>query len=258
MSTTAADRIVVASDFHLTPERPREIEVFVEFTETAVRGAREFHVLGDLFEFWVGRSQLRVAGHDRVFAALRALAAAGTAVVLYHGNRDYLLGAPEAAAASGTVVGEERELEAFGRRYLLLHGDSLCTLDVEYQRTKVWLRSAPALAFARVLPLGALLRVAALLRRTSKRSTATRPAEQMELVGDAVRSRFGSPRRYDALICGHVHHPGPRDYAEGGPPLPVHVLGDWHEGGVYAVIDAAGPRLERFVPAGLAAPRGGR
>jgi len=240
-------RVILASDFHLTPLRPREMEVFLEFCREVVAGADRFYVMGDLFEAWVGPKHLKVPGYQPAFDAMRALSDGGTEVVLFRGNRDFLLGAPEAKWVGGEVVGEETVVELFGRRYLLLHGDSLCTLDVDYQKSKRWLRSGWFRFTALRLPLPLALRIAGGLRGQSKKSVSAKPREQMELAPDAVRARF--EEGYDALICGHVHAPGDRDYGDEGRALPVHVLGDWHEdGGIYAEIDADGLRLQRFEP----------
>lgn len=235
---------MLASDFHLKPEQPEGIALFCAFVRDVVRGAERFYVLGDLFETWVGRSNLKVAGYEPVFEALADVARAGTEVVLFHGNRDFLLGATEAARAGGRVVGEELAVELYGRRYLLLHGDSLCTLDVGYQRSKRVLRSPLTRFLAVVLPYAAAHKIAFGLRRTSKRTTAAKSVETMELTREGVAARFRES--YAALVCGHVHRPGLRDYGAPGRPLPVYVLGDWHGGGVYGVIDAEGVRLERY------------
>lgn len=132
-----------------------------------------------------------------------------------------------------------------GRRYLLLHGDSLCTLDVDYQKSKPILRSRGVRLLSRVLPLSTQLKIARRLRAKSSRSVHAKPREVMEVVGGAVRARLAEG--FDALICGHVHAPGERDYAEGGAKAaPVFVLGDWHGGGVYGEVTAEGVRLLRF------------
>ncbi len=241
-------RVVFASDFHLGPERPDEVAVFEEFTRRVVAGADRFYVLGDLFETWVGRRQLRVPECARVFDAMAALSRAGTQVFLFHGNRDFLLGAAEARACGGTIVGEEHRTELFGRRCLLLHGDSLCTDDVEYQKSKPFLRGPVIRFLSWSLPLWAARRVAGGMRKRSKQSTARKTVMTMGIVPAAARARFAEG--FDAMVCGHVHDPGVREVGDAARPMQLHVLGDWHGGGVYAEMDERGLRLERFDPQG--------
>lgn len=235
-------RVILASDFHLSGDRPEELAVFESFCADVVSGADVFYVLGDLFNFWVGPRQIHTPGMERVFDALKGLSGQGTRVVLFHGNRDFLLGQTEAVRAGAEVVGEELPVELFGQNLLLLHGDSLCTHDVGYQRSKPLLRSGFVRVLSRLLPLSLALKVAGGIRGVSRRSVMEKKREEMEIVKEAVERRF--QENYDALICGHVHAPGKRDY--GSSASPVFVLGDWHGGGVYGVVDEKGPRLETY------------
>jgi UDP-2,3-diacylglucosamine hydrolase len=240
------DVTVLASDFHLKPSDPRGIAAFVAFARELGTGARRLCLLGDLFEYWIGPKQLRDAAHDPIFDALAALAAQGTEVLLFHGNRDFLLGAAEARRAGGRVVGEEHALDLHGRRCLLLHGDSLCTRDVEYQRSKVWLRSRALFAASRVVPEAIARAVARRLRAASTKSVARKDDFTLGIVPQAAAARFAEG--YAALVCGHVHQPGIREIdVGGGVTKPLYVLGDWHDdGGIFAIADASGIRLERF------------
>ncbi|MFG0319350.1 MAG: UDP-2,3-diacylglucosamine diphosphatase, partial [Planctomycetota bacterium JB042] len=199
-------RVVLASDVHLSPARPGTTESFLRFLRERVAGADRLCVLGDLFDFWVGRRQLGVPELEPVWDALTALSAAGTEVVLFHGNRDFLLGGPEAARCGGRVTGEEEEQELFGRRVLLLHGDSLCTLDVDYQKSKRLLRSWIPRFLSWALPRPAAFALARRVRKTSSDSVSRKSPEEMDLVGDAVRARYGEG--IDAMVCGHVHEIG--------------------------------------------------
>lgn len=239
-------RVILASDFHLSPDQPRGIEVFVRFTREVVAGADAFFVLGDLFNFWVGPANMKLPGIEPVLDALAAVAAEGTRVCVLHGNRDFLLGRAEARRIGATIPGEETTEELFGQRFLLLHGDSLCTLDVGYQKSKRWLRCGFLHGLSRILPLWACLRIARRMRSASRRSVSTKSREIMEIVPEAARERF--EEGYDALICGHVHRPGRREMGTPDAPRPLYVLGDWHEGGVYGRIEEGRVRLERYTP----------
>ena len=152
----------------------------------AARGAPALVVLGDLFEYWIGPAQERSAGAERVFAGLAALAAQGTSIELLCGNRDFLLSqrAAERAGARLHPEGLVGELPG-GRRALVLHGDTLCTLDVGYQRLRRVLRSAPVQVLGPRLPalLGSAL--ARRLRRASSRAKAGKPLEELALQPEA-------------------------------------------------------------------------
>lgn len=244
---SSRERHVLASDFHLSPDNPAEMEVFARFCAEVCRGATSLFVLGDLFEFWTGPKMLRDPAHMPAFEALAGVAESGTDVVLFHGNRDFLLSRAEGERAGGRVVGEELAVTLCGRRYLLLHGDSLCTLDLDYQKSKPILRSAGVRGLSRILPLSAQLSIARRLRAKSSRSVGSKSREVMEIVGASARERL--EEGYEALICGHVHAPGARDYGKsGGEVAPVFVLGAWHGGGVFGQVSPDGVELLRFDP----------
>jgi UDP-2,3-diacylglucosamine hydrolase len=235
---------ILASDFHLTPDDPAGLATFHAFLKDVVAGAERFYLIGDIFETWVGKKHLRWPEYRAVFDALRALSASGTDVVLFHGNRDFLLGAAEAAVCAGRVVGEESEFALYGRRALLLHGDSLCTNDVGYQKTKPILRGGFVRFLTHVLPFATQLRIARKLRGTSKRSVAMKATAEMEIVPDAVRARYAEG--YEVMVCGHVHRPGVRTYTGGAREVDLHVLGAWHDGGVFARADENGVKLFEY------------
>jgi UDP-2,3-diacylglucosamine hydrolase len=231
---------ILASDFHLTPTNPAEIDVFVEFTRRVARGAERLLILGDLFEYWVGPHQLADPQYSRVFAACRDLAASGTEVVLFHGNRDFLLADQEARAAGGRVVGEECAFDLYGRRVLAMHGDSLCTRDIEYQKSKRILRGRFVRWLSQVMPAAPAHAIALRLRAKSGRSIARKTNFTMGIVDAEVERRLAEG--FDAIVCGHVHQPESRTLSGGQ----LHVLGDWHGGGIYGRATRDSIALERF------------
>ena len=57
-----------------------------------------------------------------------------------HGNRDFLIGESYAVQCGITLVQEYFSLEVQNLEILLLHGDSLCTDDVDYQQFRTMVR----------------------------------------------------------------------------------------------------------------------
>ena len=56
------------------------------------------------------------------------------AIYFTHGNRDFLLGQRYAQKAGMTLLAEQTVIDLYGTQVLLLHGDEMCTQDLEYQR----------------------------------------------------------------------------------------------------------------------------
>lgn len=199
----ACPRAVLLADLHL----PAEGGPALAWLQAALDAARDegaaVFVLGDLFDSYVSRSQVRHGVWRDAAAAFAAARAAGVPIHLLHGNRDFLLGAEFAAASGVMPVAGGLRGSIGGVDTLLLHGDELCVADVPYQRAKRWLRHPLTRAFARSLPLGLALRVAARARRRSgmviRSGDQTRFLPPLAAVDEALAS--GATR----LVFGHIH-----------------------------------------------------
>lgn len=65
-------------------------------------------------------------------AAIHALVDSGVPCYFIHGNRDFLIGKRYARESGMTLLPEEQVLDLYGRRVLIMHGDTLCTDDTGY------------------------------------------------------------------------------------------------------------------------------
>ena len=120
------------SDLHLDPARPAVTRALAEFLSSHTDCAR-LYILGDLFEAWPGDDDDSAIATETT-ALLRAYSAAGTELFVMQGNRDFLLGERFCDAVGATLLADPRVIDLYGEPTLLLHGDSLCTADAEYQR----------------------------------------------------------------------------------------------------------------------------
>src|SRR3569833_3579070 len=127
MSTT-----LFISDLHLSADRPALTALFLVFLRERAPRAEPLYILGDLFEVWLGDAAVHPAYHP-VLSALRELAARRPVYVM-HGNRDLLLGNAFAQARGCRLLVVLSVFVLFGVCFLLMHGDVLCTDEVEYQQ----------------------------------------------------------------------------------------------------------------------------
>jgi UDP-2,3-diacylglucosamine hydrolase len=230
------------SDLHLTEERPETNERFISFLEDTARGAHALYILGDFFEYWLGDDDLGEPFNAVIAGLLRNLT-----IPLYfmHGNRDFLIGEHFCAATGAQLLADPTVVEIEGEKTLLMHGDTLCTDDVEYQafRRKARDPAFQAAFLAKSLPER---RVAvAQMREKSKEVVGGKPADIMDVNEGAVRQaleRHGVRR----LIHGHTHRPGRHKLDVAGVPCERWVLPDWYGPGGYLEVSPRGPRLVRF------------
>lgn len=230
------------SDLHLDPERPAITRLFQEFLSGESRQAESLYILGDLFEAWVGDdddSPLAV----EVARGLSELAGNGVPVYLMHGNRDFLIGPEYAGRCGAELLPDPVVVDLHGEPTLLMHGDTLCTDDVEYQR---WREQAHSRAWQDEFlsrPLDERRAFAAEARRRSREHQAGAAEAIMDVNPDAV-IRAMAEHGVRRLIHGHTHRPAVHALSLAGEPAERIVLGDWYEQGSVLRCDEAGCRLE--------------
>jgi UDP-2,3-diacylglucosamine hydrolase len=237
------------SDLHLSAERPDTNRQFFRFLGDEAVRAQALYVLGDLFEYWAGDDELKDPTGDPLAAdvarGFRRLSDAGVAVHVMHGNRDFLIG-NGFLAASGARRLDDPSVSVFsGEPVALLHGDTLCTDDRDYQD---WRRTARSDGWQRDFLAKSLAERHALigaLREKSKQVIAAKPPDIMDVNLDAVRDAF---RRHQVrrLIHGHTHRPARHEVEVDGARCERWVLPDWYGRGGYLVLDDVGPRLVSF------------
>jgi UDP-2,3-diacylglucosamine hydrolase len=232
------------SDLHLEPTRPAITALFLDFLQGRARRAEALYILGDLFEAWIGDDDDAELG-GVVADALRALSDSGVPLFFIHGNRDFLLG-PRFAAASGMqLLPETTVVELAGESILLMHGDTLCTDDVEYQDFRARVRAPAWRAQTLALPLAQRRVLASQLRETSRQATQGKAAEITDVNPAAVDAALRA-HGVRHLIHGHTHRPGLHEWMLDGRPARRTVLGDWFARGSVLCRDATGWRLENL------------
>lgn len=235
------------SDLHLDASRPQILAVFRRFLTEEAPGADALYILGDLFEYWIGDDMLRHSATSAALApiaeALRAVSAAGVPVYFMHGNRDFLIGTEFAERCGLELLPESMVVDLYGTPTLIMHGDTLCTDDTEYQRLRLMLRDPQWQQNFLALPIEERISQARKLREQSMDATRDKVEEIMDVNPDAVEAAL---RQYGAhrLIHGHTHRPAIHDFDMQGEHAQRIVLGDWYEQGSVLRCDTDGCRLE--------------
>jgi len=220
-------RTLFISDLHLDEARPQIVDLFTRFLADEARQADALYILGDLFESWIGDDDNAPLA-TRVAHALRALRDRGVPIYFLHGNRDFLLGTDYAARAGIELLADPAIVELDGERTLLMHGDTLCTDDIEYQTFRNLVRDPAWQAQFLAKPLAERRAFAAQARGESRKQTAMKAAEIMDVNQAAVEStmhEYGVHR----LIHGHTHRPAAHRFELDGRTAERIVLGDWYE-----------------------------
>ena len=191
----------------------------------SLQDAASLYILGDLFEYWVG-DDAGIPFYKDVIAALATLSSAGCAVTVMLGNRDFLLGDAFADASGSHLVREDELLiDLHGEPVLLMHGDTLCTDDTDYQQFRATVRNEEAQAAFLAKSIEERIAYAGQLRDQSRELSAEKAAELMDVNAQEVQSRM-ELHACQTLIHGHTHRPADHVNLPAGKRRLV--VGDWH------------------------------
>lgn len=215
------------SDVHLSARRPEIVDTFEHFLDNQARRAETVYMLGDVFDEWLGDDDDREP-HPRIIDALARLSESGVPVSIMHGNHDFLLGTAFEQRSHCRLIPDPSVVEVGGARVLIMHGDTLCTRDTDYQAFRKMARDRDNQREFLRLPLEARAERAAALRGQSRQAMRLKPEDIMDVTPEAV---VDSMRRHHVrhLIHGHTHRPAVHRLEVAGEAAVRIVLGDWYE-----------------------------
>jgi len=232
------------SDLHLDPARPDVAQAFFRFMEQQAPKADALYILGDFFEAWIG-DDMQHEFIDMVKQSLRTLTETGIPVYLMHGNRDFLIGKQFTDETGCQLLEDPTLLDLFGRKVLLMHGDTLCTRDVDYMAFRQMVRN-PAWQkdfLSKTLP--ERLAIAENIRAASKEKTGQLQYEIMDVTPSEVE-KVMTEQGVQLLIHGHTHRPAVHQLEVNGKAAERVVLGDWHSAGWVLSFSEDGYKLQDF------------
>jgi UDP-2,3-diacylglucosamine hydrolase len=225
------------SDLHLEDSVPDTTACLLDFLHGPAREAEAVYILGDLFEYWIGDDALSETARQ-VAAASAELGSCDVPCFFMHGNRDFLLGDAFASKACMTLLPESVVIDLYGTPTLLLHGDSLCTDDIEYQAFRRQARNPAWQAAVLALSIDERLEMARNARDASQHHTGTASMEIMDVNEAAVRAGFRE-HGVSRMIHGHTHRPAKHRYElDNGTVAERIVLADWYSKGSYLKVTA--------------------
>lgn len=242
-------RQLFISDLHLEVGRPDITRTLLQFLADNHGQCTALYILGDLFEVWIGDDDPSPLA-DAVASALHQFSAGGASICLLHGNRDFLLGTAYARRCGASLIEEPYLLDSPSGPILLMHGDALCTDDLDYQQFRTLVRAPAWQQEFLAKPLSERRAFAVQARKQSRSATANKGMDIMDVNQTAVRELLYSSGQH-TLLHGHTHRPAVHDVAleyaiEGITHAQRLVLGAWEEQGWYAVSDSHGLQLHSF------------
>ncbi|MCL1079328.1 UDP-2,3-diacylglucosamine diphosphatase [Parashewanella spongiae] len=224
-------------DLHLSADHSYITDAFFRFLDTQAKKAEALYILGDLFEVWLG-DDVAEPFAENVASKLRA-ASRYTKIYYINGNRDFLLSYQYAKRAGMTILPEHHTLSLYDIPTVILHGDTLCTLDESYQKFRKFRNNSFVRWLYFSFPSAIRRSIAQRIRNKSKKSNQGKSQAIMDVEPSAVKSLMKSTQT-QRMIHGHTHRPGFNDVAEGKKRI---VVGDWYEEGSVLEVNREGISL---------------
>lgn len=243
---SSPEKVLCISDLHLNPGQPEIADAFIAFLQNEAAGSLALYILGDFFNVWIGDDDPDEFAED-IKQALKALSDSGTQIYIMHGNRDFLIGEKFCADCGATLIQEPYELDVNGSKYLLAHGDALCTKDTDYMTFRSMVRNPAWQEDFLAKPLEERQAFARQAREQSKAMSSNKAEDIMDVTPEEV-IRLMESMNLDTLVHGHTHRPAIHeiDLSVGKGKGKRIVLGDWGKSGWYLEITNEGFALVDF------------
>lgn len=229
------------ADLHLAQNRPDITACFLRFLKHEAIKAQSLYILGDLFEAWIGDDD-DSPYVSTIANALETLRDFGTHVYYIHGNRDFLLGKKYAQKSAITLLPEVDSIDLYGQNVIVMHGDTLCTRDIAYQKFRLKSRSWWWQTLIKSLPLFVRKKIAASYRKKSAAATAVKSQDIMDVTPSEVVKCL-EDNHSQLIIHGHTHRPAIHELKANGKKAQRIVLGDWYEQGAWLKVTPTGMEL---------------
>jgi UDP-2,3-diacylglucosamine hydrolase len=163
-------------------------------------------LLGDIFEFWIGKPTV-VEAYVPIIDALERMYQKGTKLVYVEGNHDFHLGPVFTDRLACHVLPDGGSIMLDGKKVFLAHGDLANPADASYRRLRAFLRSGLLRTMLRLAPNSLTMAIATRSSQKSRENASERrslwPAREI------LRPYAASvlDEGYQALVTGHYHQP---------------------------------------------------
>ncbi|NOY67456.1 MAG: UDP-2,3-diacylglucosamine diphosphatase [Gammaproteobacteria bacterium] len=230
------------SDLHLDSKQPEIQKQFLQFIEQDAMGSDALYILGDLFEVWLGDDDDN-PDNLLVIQKLKQLTDQGTPVYIQHGNRDFLLGKHFEDISGSILLPDPHVIDLYNQRILIMHGDLLCTDDIEYQKFRKTVRNPDWQKQTLQLSLDKRKELAKSIRIKSQQQTQQKFEDIMDVNQQEVEKMLLQHNSL-LLIHGHTHRPAIHKVDIEKQQATRIVLGDWYDQGSVLRWNAEGYKLD--------------
>lgn len=220
-------RTLFIADLHLSENHRQVTDAFLGFLDKEANNVQTLYILGDMFEVWIGDDE-HTPLMDEVARKLTALSKKNKTKIFYiHGNRDFMIGKRYAKQSSMTLLPEHSLIDLYGQKTLIMHGDTLCLFDKNYQLMRKVIHN-PVLQFIfNCLPLKMRKRIGWKIRTASQSKKVYKNTNVMGVTEEEVL-RLMQQHNVQRLIHGHTHQANEYHFTVNNKAGCRYDVGDWY------------------------------
>ena len=221
-------RTLVLSDIHLgtSHSKTEEVSHFLSHVD-----CDRLILNGDIIDGWhlkKGGTRKWQPRHTRFFKVLmKMMERQGTEIIYVRGNHDDFLDNLAPLTFANLRIVKDYELESGGKRYFVTHGDIFDRVTTQMK----WLALLGDLGYTLLLAFNSFYNRYRVRHGKPYYSLSQHVKQKVKSAVNYISdfehtlAEFARARKYDGIICGHIHHPDNTEY-EG-----IHYLnsGDWVE-----------------------------
>ncbi len=220
--------IVVLSDIHLGT-RGCHAKELIKYLKSIKPGILILN--GDIIDFWQFSKRYWPASHMKIVKYIIGLASKGIHTYYITGNHDETLRKFADLKIGKLELVNKLVLDLDGQKYWFFHGD---IFDVIMQYSK-WLAKAGAIGYDGLIMLNNLINQIRRIFQMEKVSLSKKIKDNIKTAVKYIHNfeetatRLALKKGYNAIVCGHIHHPEMSTISVGASQVLYLNSGDWIE-----------------------------
>lgn len=220
--------VAVISDVHLGTYgcHAKELQKYLKSIDPKI-----LVLNGDIIDIWQFRKSYWPESHTKVIQRIVKMIADGTQVYYLTGNHDEILRRYTNFKISNFKLANKLLLKLDGKKVWFFHGD---VFDVSMRHSK-WLAKAGAVGYDTLILINRFVNVVLewfgkeKYSLSKKIKNSVKKAVQFINDFELTAIEIALDKKYDSVVCGHIHQPAIRDYFRGEQTITYMNSGDWIE-----------------------------
>lgn len=237
-------RALFLADAHLCKPTDPNYRALLAFLDDQCGKTDLLVLLGDIFEFWIGKETV-LDDYLPLVETFERMRRQGTQLVYVEGNHDFHLGPVFTRRLACRVLADGGSIDLDGKSIFLTHGDLANPDDAGYRLLRRLLRSSLVRGLIRTLPTPLILAIARRGSFESRKSAGERRRRWPALAILKPYAQALIALGHQAVVTGHFHQPIHEKLGNGE----LIALGDWVTQYSYAVYEDGAFTLQSYHPA---------